>query len=140
MLMFGVGATPKIAARRRREDRSILDTIVSSIDRLKTQVGAADARGSPITWDDVREIERRIQNIEAFNRSGETATADGAMGVPDSFEEHVKIHVRSAGGALSSEITLPFRVQDVARCVWPRVPVDGRHHRLPQRLAPQRTA
>src|SRR5437867_3364866 len=69
--MFGVGATPEDRARRRREDRSILDTIVSSIDRLKTQLGAADRARLAEYMDDVREIERRIQNIEAFNRSGE---------------------------------------------------------------------
>ena len=37
--LFGVGATPVDRARRRREDTSVLDTIVSALDRLKRQVG-----------------------------------------------------------------------------------------------------
>jgi len=67
--LFGVGATPEDRARRRREDTSVLDTIVSALDRLKRQVGAADRARLADYLDDVREIERRIQNVEASNRS-----------------------------------------------------------------------
>ena len=55
----------KTARRRRREDRSVLDTIVASIDRMKRQLGAADRARLNDYLDDVREIERRIQNVEA---------------------------------------------------------------------------
>ena len=107
--MFGVGATPDDRARRRREDKSILDTIVSSIDRLKTQLGAADRSRLSQYLDDVREIERRIQNIEAFNRSGEhREIPDAPMGVPDSFEEHVKLMFDLQAVALASEVTRVF--------------------------------
>ena len=40
----------------------------------------------------MREIERRIQKVEALNASGETRELpDAPAGVPDSFEEHVKL-------------------------------------------------
>src|SRR5262249_3390064 len=42
--------------------------------------------------EDVREIERRIQKIEKYNSSGEARALPAApIGVPDSFEEHVKL-------------------------------------------------
>ena len=42
--------------------------------------------------EDVREIERRIQRIEKYNASGEARALPAApLGVPDSYEEHVKL-------------------------------------------------
>ncbi|HEV8347109.1 MAG TPA: DUF1552 domain-containing protein, partial [Vicinamibacterales bacterium] len=142
--MFGVGATPEDRARRRREDRSILDTIVSSIDRLKTQLGAADRARLADYMDDVREIERRIQNIEALNRSGEHRELPTApMGVPDSFEEHVKIMFDLQAVALSSEITRVFAFKmsrDVSGRVFPSTGVTtgfhnaSHHNERPERI------
>src|SRR5207249_11502973 len=104
--MLGAGATPEARARRRREDKSVLDTIVTSIDRMKRQLGAADRARLNDYLDDVREIERRIQNIEAANRSGETRELPNApMGVPDSYDEHVKLMFDLQAAALSSDIT-----------------------------------
>ena len=142
--MFGVGATPDERARRRREDRSILDTIVSSIDRLKTQLGAADRARLAEYMDDVREIERRIQNIEAFNRSGERRELPNApMGVPDSYDEHVKIMFDLQAVALSSEITRVFAFKmsrDVSGRVFPSTGVTtgfhnaSHHNERPERI------
>jgi uncharacterized protein DUF1552 len=130
--MFGVGATPEERARRRREDRSILDTIVSSIDRLKTQLGAADRTRLSQYLDDVREIERRIQNIEALNRSGERRELPNApMGVPDSYDEHVKIMFDLQAVALASEITRVFAFKmsrDVSGRVFPSTGVTTGFH------------
>ena len=40
----------------------------------------------------MREIERRIQKVEAQNTSGEQRALPGApIGVPDSYDEHVKL-------------------------------------------------
>src|SRR4030095_8421960 len=59
--LFGAGATPEDRARRRREDKSVLDTIVASIDRMKRQLGAADRARLADYLHDVREIERAEQ-------------------------------------------------------------------------------
>src|SRR5213082_1805437 len=70
--LFGVGATPEERAERRSEDRSILDWITASVDRLQRQLGAGDRARLAEYLDDIREIERRIQKVEAYNTSGET--------------------------------------------------------------------
>jgi hypothetical protein len=90
--LFGVGATPAERAERRAEDKSILDLISSQLTRLRGELGAEDRRRLSQYLDDVREIERRIQRVEAANRSGEARELPGApAGVPDSFDEHVKL-------------------------------------------------
>ena len=78
------GVRPAVRRRRHRrrsgrrgasEDRSILDTLMGSVGRLKGQIGAADQARLDDYLDDVREIERRIQKVEEFNTSGEAARA-----------------------------------------------------------------
>ncbi len=130
--LFGVGATPEDRARRRREDKSVLDTIVASIDRLKRQLGAADQARLTDYLDDVREIERRIQNVEARNRSGETRELpDAPVGVPDSYDEHVKLMFDLQAVALASEITRVFAFKlsrDVSGRVFPQTGVTTGFH------------
>jgi len=130
--LFGVGATPEDRARRRREDRSVLDTIVASIDRLKRQVGAADRARLGDYLDDVREIERRIQNVEAANRSGESrALPDAPVGVPDSYDEHVKLMFDLQAVALAADITRVFAFKlsrDVSGRVFPQTGVTTGFH------------
>ena len=130
--MFGAGATPEDRARRRREDKSVLDAIVTSIDRMKRQLGAADRARLSDYLDDVREIERRIQSIEAANRSGETRELPHApMGVPDSYDEHVKLMFDLQAAALSSDITRVFAFKlsrDVSGRVFPSTGVTTGFH------------
>jgi hypothetical protein len=142
--LFGAGATPEDRARRRREDRSVLDTIVASIDRLKRTLGSADQARLTNYLDDVREIERRIQNVEAANRSGETRELPGApVGVPDSYEEHVKLMFDLQAVALASNITRVFAFKlsrDVSGRVFPQTGVTtgfhnaSHHNERPERI------
>jgi uncharacterized protein DUF1552 len=121
--LFGVGATPAERAERRAEDRSILDWIGASVGRLKKDLGSADRARLSDYLDDVREIERRIQKIEAFNTSGEPRDLPGApVGVPDSFEEHVKLMFDLQAIAFASDITRVFAFKlgrDASNRVYP---------------------
>jgi len=104
--LFGGGATAEERALRRREDRSIIDTITAAVGRLKNELGTADQQRLSTYLEDVREIERRIQRIEGHNASGEPRELPGApMGVPDSFEEHVKLMFDLQALAFASDIT-----------------------------------
>jgi hypothetical protein len=121
--LFGVGATPEERAERRGEDRSILDWITGSVDRLKRDLGAADRARLAEYLDDIREIERRIQKVEAYNTSGEQrALPEAPVGVPDSFEEHVKLMFDLQAIAFSSDITRVFAFKlgrDASNRVYP---------------------
>jgi hypothetical protein len=107
--LFGVGATPEERAARRRTDRSILDWITSEVSRLRNTLGPSDRSRLDSYLDDVREIERRIQRIEAQNSTGEQRELPGApAGVPDSFTEHVKLMYDLQALAFAGDITRVF--------------------------------
>ena len=130
--LFGVGATPEERAERRAEDRSILDWISQDLARLKASLGAADRARLSDYLDDIREIERRIQKVEAFNASGEQRELPGApIGVPDSFAEHVKLMFDLQALAWASDTTRIFSLKlgrDASNRIYPESGVKAAFH------------
>jgi hypothetical protein len=107
--LFGMGATPEQRAAHRKTNRSILDWIAGEVSRLRVDLGPGDRARLSQYLDDIREIERRIQRIEAHNVSGEPRELPGApIGVPDSFEEHVKLMFDLQALAFAADITRVF--------------------------------
>ena len=107
--LFGVGATPEARARRRQRDRSILDWVTDSVGQLKGTLGPADRARLNDYLEDVREIERRIQKVEALNSSGEARELPAApIGVPDAYDEHVKLMFDLQAVAFAADITRVF--------------------------------
>jgi hypothetical protein len=107
--LFGVGATPELRRARRRDDRSILDWVNESVADLSRKLGAADRARLSDYLSNVREIERRIQKVEEGNTTGEPRELPGApVGVPDSFEEHVKLMFDLQAVAFASDTTRIF--------------------------------
>ena len=107
--LFGAGATPQERAERRQEDRSILDSIAVATSRLRNTLGAADRARLAAYLDEVREVERRIQQVEARNNSGAERELPGApAGVPDSFSEHVKLMLDLQALAFAADTTRVF--------------------------------
>ena len=71
--------------------------------------GAADRARLQDYLENIREIERRIQQVEARNSSGESRELpDAPIGVPDSFSEHVKIMMDLQVLAFASDVTRVF--------------------------------
>jgi len=90
--LFGEGGTPEERRKRQATNRSILDWISRDVARLQKDLGPSDRRRLSQYLENVREIERRIERIEKYNASGETRQLPAApLGVPDSYEEHVKL-------------------------------------------------
>ena len=130
--LFGVGATPGERRERRAEDRSILDWLNTSVARLQRELGSADRVRLGDYMDNVREIERRIQKIEAFNRSGEPRELPGApIGVPDSFSEHARLMFDLQALAFASDITRVFALKmgrDASNRTYPESGFNGAFH------------
>ncbi len=104
--LFGAGGSPEARAARRRANQSILDSVTLEIDRLRQDIGTRDRNRLNDYLDSVREIERRIQQIEQYNASGVHRELPSApIGVPDSWEDHVKIMFDLQVLAFSSEVT-----------------------------------
>jgi hypothetical protein len=130
--LFGIGATPEARAARRRRDKSILDWVTQSTNQLKSQLGHTDQVRLADYLEDVREIERRIQKVEAQNSSGEARSLPGApIGVPDSYDEHVKLMFDMQVLAFASDITrvTAFKLsRDVSNRVYPETGVNTGFH------------
>jgi hypothetical protein len=107
--LFGVGGTSAERAERRRTRRSILDFVNSEMSSLKGQLGPEDKVRLDRYMEDIREVERRIQRVEARNSSGEVRELPEApAGVPDSFAEHVKLMFDIQALAFAADITRVF--------------------------------
>jgi len=107
--LFGVGATAAERAQSRRADKSILDWVSGEVSRLSKDLGASDRQLMQQYLTEIREIERRIQKIEAQNSSGEVRELpDAPVGVPDDFAEHVKLMFDLQVLAFASDTTRVF--------------------------------
>jgi len=131
-MLFGAGGTPEARAERRRTRRSILDWISGEVAEFKTHLGAADRVRIDRYLDNVREVERRIQMVEAQNKSGEARQLPGApAGVPDSFAEHVQIMFDLQVLALETDMTrvISFKTgRDADNRVFPESGSDAPFH------------
>ncbi|HEY6455559.1 MAG TPA: DUF1552 domain-containing protein [Steroidobacteraceae bacterium] len=84
--LFGDGNTPQQRAAILRETGSILDFVRESTQQLQRGLGTADQRRVSDYLDSVREVERRIQGMEAKFGSGTgMKLPDAPEGIPDDY-------------------------------------------------------
>ena len=130
--LFGAGGSAEQRAARRRSSASILDWIVGDIGRLKTGLRPSDRLRIDRYLENIREIERRIQGIEARNSSGEARELPEApAGVPDSFDEHVKLMMDLQVLAFEADMTRVFSFKmgrDASSRVYPESGSDRPFH------------
>jgi len=121
--LFGVGGTAAERAARTRSTGSVLDWITTRVGQLQRELGAADRQRMDQYLENIREIERRIQHVEKRNSSGEERELAGSpTGVPDSFDEHVKLMFDLQVLALQSDMTRVFSFKmgrDASSRVYP---------------------
>jgi hypothetical protein len=105
-MLFGTGGSQEDRANRRKSRRSILDFISTEVADVEKQLGVGDKARLDRYLTHVREIERRIQAIEARNTSGEQrALPDAPAGVPDSFQDHMRLMFDLQVLALETDMT-----------------------------------
>ena len=101
--LFGSGSTPEVRVARMRENRSILDSVLSELASLTQRLGAADRRTVTQYTDEIREIERRIEL--AATAAATIPEIDVPAGIPDSFDEHIKLQFDLTALAFQADIT-----------------------------------
>ncbi|MDP2390989.1 MAG: DUF1552 domain-containing protein, partial [Acidobacteriota bacterium] len=105
-MLFGTGGSPQDRIARRQSRRSILDWIQGEVASVRSELGTGDKNRLDRYLTNVREVERRIQAIEARNSSGEQRELPEApAGVPDSFSEHMKLMFDLQVLALETDMT-----------------------------------
>jgi hypothetical protein len=101
--LFGSGATPELRAQRMKQSRSILDALTKELGSLRGQLGASDVRTVNQFTEEIREIERRIQL--AAKVSNDVPTLDLPPGIPEQFDEHIRLHTKLLALAFKADIT-----------------------------------
>jgi hypothetical protein len=105
--LFGDGGSNDERRRQLKEDRSILDAILGEARALQTRLGALDRAKVSNYLENVREIERRIQQTEA-QQSTELTLIDKPLGIPDSFEVHTALMFELLAMALRADLSRVF--------------------------------
>jgi hypothetical protein len=130
--LFGDGSTAEQRALRQQANGSVLDRIAHRVAQLQKGLPASDRTRLNEYLEDVREIERRIQKVESHNRSGIARQLPAApVGVPDSFEEHVKLMFDLQALAFTTDTTRvsAFKMsRDVCQRVYPESGVKAPFH------------
>jgi hypothetical protein len=118
--LFGSGGTPEVRAARLRQTGSILDSLTSELARLKRDLGPTDQGTINQFTDEIREIERRIQI--AAKASNEVPELDLPPGIPEQFDEHIKLQFDLLALAFKADITRVATVlgaRDLTSRVYP---------------------
>ena len=130
--MFGQAGTSEQRAAWRRRSRSILDSIVGDANRLKGGLGPHDRLRMDEYLDDVREIERRLQQTEARAQT-EVAAVDAPFGIPESFEEHVALMFDLLAVAYQADLTRVFSFmmsREASQRTYPQLGINEPHHAI----------
>jgi hypothetical protein len=119
--LFGAGGTAEQRAKRLATDRSILDWAMEEMGDLRRNLDPEDQRRLDQYATNIRELEQRIQRIEAQNSSGaERQLPEAPVGVPDNFDEHVKLMFDLQVLAFVSDTTRVFTLK-LGRDASPRI-------------------
>jgi hypothetical protein len=123
---------PKVRASRLQQDQSILDSVTGRVKQLQQKLGTADNRKVDDYLASLRDVERQIQKAE--EQSGkEMPDVVRPAGIPDSFEEHVRLlydlQLLAYQSDLTRVITFMYGREQTGRS-YPQIGVPEPHHPL----------
>ena len=134
--LFGDGSTDAERAARRAEARSLLDSVIEpGRRRCAPTLPAADRARLADYLDEVREVERRVLNVDARLSAG-IELPEAPVGVPDTFEEHLNVMFDLQVLAYRTEITRISTLMLARENSNARVSRQRRARGVPQRVAP----
>jgi len=127
--LFGDGSTPQERLARRQTQSSLLDAIRQEVSRLNGKLPGTDRTRLNEYLEDIREIERRLQNVAKSHDI--TPNAEVPFGIPESFSEHLNLmwdlQVLAFRADITRVSTLMF-AHDVSMRVYPESGVLSGNH------------
>ena len=130
--LFGDGGSPEQRLSQARQNRSILDSVMADLQRLQSTLGPADRTKVADYVDSVREVERRIHGVERRNTS-ELSDLNQPSGIPERFDEHVKLMYELQWLAYRADITrvVTFMLgRELNFRTYPEIGITEGHHGL----------
>jgi hypothetical protein len=130
--LFGQGDTPEERKILAAQYASVLDVVADKASELARAVGPADRRILSDYLESVREIERRVQKMEARDLSHMTLP-DAPVGIPNSFDEQLNLMfdtVALAWQAGLTRVTSFMMAAEVSNMTYNHVDVSDAFHAL----------
>lgn len=131
--LFGVGQGEQRKAnleRARIRQRSLLDFVTEDAKSLHAQLGRNDQQKLDEYLTGVREIERRIQNMDKFGLPPEPGIP-APEGIPDSYEEHLRLMFDMmvlAFATDSTRVVTMLQSHDGSNQTFPQIGITQGHH------------
>ncbi len=132
--LFGDNETtdPQARQARVREQRSILDSVSEDVARLQRSLGPSDRAKIGAYLDAVRDVERRIEIVEAQG-DREVPLMTRPMGVPAGFAEHAGLMYDLqllAHQTDRTRVTTFMAGHELSGRTYPEIDVPDAHHPL----------
>jgi len=128
--LFGDSGTPAQRAARRAAKESVLDSIMAAAAKLRGELGPADRATLDEYFDNLREVERRIEL--AARRLDENIDLPAApTGIPIDYEEHVRLMYDLVVLAFRADVTRVFTFMkgvEASAINFPQIGVAESHH------------
>jgi hypothetical protein len=130
--MFG-GDGASAEARRARLDQStsILDAVAADVQGLEKSLDARDRSRLDEYLSNVREVERRITQAEAQRTQRNLEAPETPSGVPESYDEHVKLMFELQALAFQGDLTrvTSFMMgRELSGLSYPQIGISDGHH------------
>jgi hypothetical protein len=124
--------TPETRAHRAQYRKSILDLVSADTQKLTTTLGQADRRKIDEYLSAVREIEKRLQNVDAA-KAGPSPAMEKPAGVPITFPEYANLMSDLLAVAFQADLTRVGTVmfgREGSNRVYPEIEIPDPHHPL----------
>jgi hypothetical protein len=131
-LMGGDARTPEEKIALARSEASILDALTGAARRMKSGLGATDRARLDDYLTGVRELEIRIKKLEQ-QADVSLSSNDLPAGIPDSFEEHVKLMFDLQVLAFRADLTRVVALmmsREITQRTYNNIGVPDPHHGL----------
>ena len=123
---------PRDRASRLQQNQSILDSVTGRVKQLQQKLGTADNRKVDDYLASLRDVERQIQKAEEQS-SKEMPDVVRPAGIPESFEEHVRLlydlQLLAYQSDLTRVITFMYGREQTGRS-YPQIGIPEPHHPL----------
>lgn len=129
--LFGDGGTAAERLELMQANRSILDSVLEEWNGLQRRIGPNDKLVVNDYLDSVRDVERRIQLTEKKNADSLLPQVDQPRGVPESYDEHVKLLLDMLVLAYQADISRVSCTQyarETSYRTYPEIGVPEAHH------------
>jgi hypothetical protein len=131
--LFGDGGSREHRTAQIRRNQSIIDSVLEDFKRLQQRLGPGDRVKAAEYVDAVREVERRIQTVEKRADAELPAELERPRGIPERFDEHVKLMYELQWLAFRADLTrvVTFMLgRELNFRTYPEIGITEGHHGL----------